>query len=195
MRTAFVLGVLIVIALVAALEAVHQFNSLVGDNTKDELSRYLDNNAHTTAKPGGAGFRVDFPVPASRDSERFATAAGIVTAHRDHALVDDEVTFDAVWLQLPGALPTNANKTVTTLVSLQLHQLGGTRIGTSGARKVGHAVGRDVAFYTVDRIGAKHYYDERILFEGRRIWVLRVGSRVRRDAAFSKFAQSFAFTT
>jgi hypothetical protein len=194
LRTAFVLGVLIVIALVAALEAVHQFNSLVGDNTKDELSRYLDDNAHTTAKPGGAGFRVDFPVPASRGSERFATAAGTITAPRDHAVVDDEVTFDAVWLELPGALPTNANKTLGGLVNLQLRQLGGTRIGASGARTLGHAIGRDVAFVTVDQIGAKHYYDERILLDGRRVWVLRVASRVRRDAAFSKFAASFAFT-
>jgi hypothetical protein len=194
-RTAFFLGVLIVIALVAAFEAVHQFSALVGDNTKDELSRYLDDNAHTTAKPSGAGFKVDFPVPASRLSEQFQTGSLTIPAPRDDALVDGEVTFDAVWVTLPGAAPPNQAKYLSSLVSLQLRQLGGTKIGTVGARKIGGALTRDIAFVVVDRQGVKHYYDERIFLKGRKIWVLRVGSRIRRDAAFQRFAQSFAFTS
>ena len=195
LRTAFVLGVLIVIALVASIEAVHQFSSLAGDNTKDELSRYLDDNAHTTATPSGGGFRIDFPVPASRTSERFLTATGTVTAPKDHALVDDEVNFEALWLELPGASPANASRAVANLASLQLRQLGGTSIGSGATPKVAHVAGRDLVFVAIDRTGAKHYYDERILLEGRRLWVLRVSSRIRRDAAFAKFVQSFALVS
>jgi hypothetical protein len=194
LRTAFVLGVLVVIALVAAVEAVHQFSALVGNNSKDELSRYLDDNAHTTAHPSGGGFKVDFPVPASRRAEPFSTGAVTVSAQLDYALVDDEITFDAVWLQLPGAAPTNPTRELGTLTSLQLRQLGGVKIGTQPMRKIGNALSRDVVFVTVDRAGVKHYYDERIMLNGRRVWVLRVASRIRRDAAFNRFASTFAFT-
>ena len=188
------LGVLIVIALIAAFEAVHQFSALVGDNTKDELSRYLDDNAHTNVKPSGAGFEIAFPVPPSRQTEAFSTGVGTVAAHRDRGLVDDEITFDAVWFQLPGA-PADANKFLSALVSVQLEQLGGLKIGTSGPHKIGSAVTRDFAFVTVDHIGAKRYFDERIILGGRSVWVLRVGSQIRRAAAFARFVTTFQLTS
>jgi hypothetical protein len=194
-RTAFVLGVFLVIALVAAFEAVHQFSALVGNNSKDELSRYLDDNQHTTASPGGAGFKVDFPVPASRESEQFLIGSLTIPVPRDNALVDGEVSFDAIWLTLPGNAPANQARYLATLVNLQIRQLGGTKIGTVATRKVDGALARDVAFVVVDRAGVKHYYDERILLKGRKIWVLRVSSRIRRDAAFQRFAHSFVFTS
>jgi hypothetical protein len=193
-RTAFVLGVLIVVALVAAFAAVHQFDKLVGDNKKDELGRYLDDNEHTTSSPSGAGFKVDFPVPPSRQSETFDVGVGSVDAKRDRALVDDEITFDVVWFELPTT-PTDPKSLVTTLVSLQLHQLGGTKFGSSSVRTIGTATSRGVAFDTVDRNGAKRYYDERIMVKGRSVWVLRVGSQIRRRAAFERFAGSFTLTS
>jgi hypothetical protein len=193
-RTAFVLGVLIVIALVSAFAAVHQFSALVGDNTKDELSRYLDDSAHTKVTPGGAGFGISFPVPPSRQTEPFSVGLGALAAHRDRALVDDEITFDAVWLQLP-VTPRDPYTLAASFMTLQLRQLGGTRIGTSAKRKIGPAIARDVAFVTVDHTGAKRYFDERIMLNGRRVWILRVGSRVRRAAAFARFAASFYFTS
>jgi hypothetical protein len=195
LRTAFVLGLLIVIALVAAVGAAHQFTGLVGDNRKDELSRYLDDNAHTTAKPGGAGFTVSFPVPPVRRAEPFSVGAHTsVAAQSEHALVDDEVTFDAVWLDLVGKLPADPNATLRTLVAAQVRQLTGTMIGLSVVRKIGPTSARDVAFVTVDRTGTKHFYDERILLRGRRVWVLRIASRIRRDAAFQRFVASFILT-
>jgi hypothetical protein len=193
-RTAFVLGVLIVIALVAAFEAVHQFNALVGDNTKDELSRYLDENAHTNVEPGAAGFKIAFPVPPVKQTESFSTGVGSVTAQRRRGIVDDEITFDAVWFQLSGA-PSDANQFLGALVNLQLHQLEGSKIGTSGTRKIGSAFARDFAFVTVDHAGAKRYFDERIVLAGGRVWVLRVGSQVRRAAAFARFVGTFHLTS
>ena len=184
---------LVVIALVAAFEAVHQFSALVGNNSKDELSRYLDDNQHSTASPSGAGFKVDFPVPATRLSEQFQTGSLTMPVPRDDALVDGEVTFDAIWLTLPGNAPPNQTRYLSSLVGLQIRQLGGTKIGTVGARRIGGALARDVAFSVVDRAGVKRYFDERIFLKGRKIWVLRVGSRIRRDAAFQAFVHSFAF--
>lgn len=187
------LGVLIVIVVVAAFEAVHQFNALVGDNTKDELSRYLDDNAYTNVQPSGAGFDIAFPVPPANKTESFSTGVGTVTAHLRRALVDDEITFDTVWFTLPGA-PANGSRFLGALVNLQLHQLGGTRIGTSGTHKSGSVFVRDFAFVTVDHIGAKRYYDERIMLSGAHVWVLRVGSQVRRAAAFARFVGTFRLT-
>jgi hypothetical protein len=192
-RTAFVLGVLIVIAIVAAFEAVHQFNALVGDNTKDELSRYLDDNAHTNVRPGGAGFEIAFPVPPANQTEPFATGLGTITAHRRRGLVDDEITFDAVWFQVSGT-PAIANKFLDALTNLQLHQLGGTAIGNTGTLKIGSALARTFAFVTVDHIGAKRYFDERIVVSGAHVWVLRVDSQVRRAAAFARFISTFQLT-
>jgi hypothetical protein len=193
-RTAFVLGVLIVIALVAAFAAVHQFSALVGDNTKDELSRYLDNNAHTNVEPHGAGFKIAFPVPPTRQTESFLAGVGNVAAQRDRALVDDEITFDAVWFQLPSA-PASADQFLGALVNLQLHQFAGSKTGTSGTRKIGAASARDFGFITVSRSGAKRYYDERIIIDGAHVWVLRVGSQVRRAAAFARFIGTFHLTS
>src|SRR3954451_2459375 len=82
-RTAFVLGVLIVIAIVAAAGGFSNFSALVGDNTKDELSRYLDDNEHSQINPDGGGFTLDFPVPPDRQAERVATDNGAVDAPRD----------------------------------------------------------------------------------------------------------------
>lgn len=193
-RTAFVLGVLIVVALVAAFTAVHQFSTLVGDNKKDELGRYLDDNAHTTSSPSGAGFKVDFPDPPSRQSEPFAIGVGTLDAKRDRALVDDEITFDVVWFQLPAA-PSDSTQYATALVSLQLHQFSGTQFGSSGPRAIGTATSRGFSFDTVDRGGSKRYFDERIIVRGRSVWVLRVGSQVRRHAAFERFSDSFTLTS
>jgi hypothetical protein len=193
-RTAFVLGVLIVVALVAAFAAVHQFSTLVGDNKKDELGRYLDDNAHTTSSPSGAGFTVDFPVPPSRQSELFAIGIGTVDAKRDRALVDDEITFDVVWFQLPAA-STDPTSFVSSLMSLQLHQLGGTKFGSSSALTISGVTSRGVAFDTVDRNGATRYFDERIMVKGRSVWVVRVGSQIRRRAAFERFSGSFKLTS
>jgi hypothetical protein len=192
-RTAFVLGVLIVLALVAAFEAVHQFSALVGDNTKDELSRYLDDNAHTNVKPGGAGFKIAFPVPPDAQTEPFSVGVGSVTAQRRRAVVDDEIDFDVVWFQLSGA-PSNPKQFLSALVSVQLHQLGGTQIGTSGSRTFGSASGRDFGFVTVDHNGVKRYFDERIVIEGAHVWVMRVGSQIRRAAAFARFVGTFQLT-
>jgi hypothetical protein len=192
-RTAFVLGVLIVIALVAAFAAVHQFNALVGDNTKDELDRYLDDNAHTTVHPSGAGFQISFPDPPSRQTESVSTGIGNITAQRDSALVDEEITFDAVWFKLSGA-PANPDTYLKAILTLQLHQLGGTRIGSSTAKKLDSAAVRDFAFTTVDRTGAKRYFDERLIMNGNRVWILRMGSRIGRPAAFARFTGSFHFT-
>ncbi|MDQ1465936.1 MAG: hypothetical protein QOH10_351 [Actinomycetota bacterium] len=194
-RTAFVLGVLIVVALVAAVGAVHQFSALVGDNTKDELSRYLDDNAHTTIKPSGAGFRADFPIPPERLSEQVSFGTGSVTAPRDGSLVDDEITFDAVWFDLPGSRPARADRFLTSFVRLQVRQLAGTRIALNDQGKIGRAIFRDFVVVSVDRSGIKRYYDERVVFDGRRVWFLRIGSRLRRDEAFRRFADSFALTT
>jgi hypothetical protein len=193
LRTAFILGVLIVIAIVAAFAAVHQFSALVGDNTKDELGRYLDDNAHTTVTPGGAGFTISFPVPPTRETESLSAGVGTVAAKRDRALVDDEITFDAVWFQLPGA-PADASTFLSALANLQLRQLGGTQVGTSGSVKVGPAPARDIAFVTVDRTGVKRYYDEQIIMNGRSVYVLRLGSHIRRSAAFKRYAATFRFT-
>jgi len=189
-----VLGVLIVIALVAAVGAFHQFSALVGNNTKDELSRYLDDHAYSRVQPSGAGFRADFPVPPTRQSERVATGRGTFTVPRDSALVDDEVTFDVIWFQLPGPTPAT-DPYLRDFMSLQLRQLAGTKLGVSVSHKLGHATWRDFVFVNVDQHGVKHYYDERIIVHGGRVWVLRLGSRIRRDEAFRVFAGTFAFTT
>jgi hypothetical protein len=193
-RTAFVLGVLIVVAIVAAASAIGNFSALVGDNTKDELSRYLDQNKHTTVHPGGGGFKVDFPDPPDSQSERVSTDAGTVEARRDAALVDGEITFDVVWFDLRGALPSNAPGLLGSLIKRQVTQLSGTRIAISATRRMGRAIAREFVIVNVDQSGAKRYYDERIVLSGRRVWILRVGSRIRRDAAFRRFTASFALT-
>jgi hypothetical protein len=193
-RTAFVLGVLLVVAIVAGASAINNFSALVGDNTKDELSRYLDNNQHTTAHPGGGGFKVDFPVPPSRQSERVATGPGSVDAPREAALVDGEITFDAVWFDLPGALPADAKARVNSLIRAQIVQLSGTRLGMADMRRIGTALARAFVMVNVDQAGVKHFYDEQIVLRGRHVWILRVGSRIRRDAAFRQFISTFALT-
>jgi hypothetical protein len=193
-RTAFVLGVLIVIALVAAVASLHQFNALVGDNTKDEMSRYLDDHVHTQEKPGGAGFKIDFPVPPAHDSERVATGVAGLTARRYRSLVDDEATFDAVWFDLskPSSDPA---KVLSALVSLQVHQIGGTQIAAGDQERIDGAIMRDFVYRRTDTDGAKRFYDQRIILRGRRVWFVRVGSRIRRDEAFRVFAASFTLAT
>jgi hypothetical protein len=193
-RTAFVLGVLIVVAIVAAGAAIDNFSALLGDNTKDELTRYFDDNQHTTARPHGAGFKVDFPVPPSRQSERVATGAGTVDAPRDAALVDDEITFDVVWLDLRGVLPAQPDARLTSLIKRQVRQLSGTRVALSAKKPVGHAIARDFVVVNVDQSGVKRFFDEQIVLAGRHVWILRVGSRIRRDEAFRRFTASFALT-
>jgi hypothetical protein len=188
------LGLLLVIALVASLGAYHQFSSLVGNNTKDELSRYLDDNQHSTATPSGAGFKIDFPVPAERESETVSTGFGSVTAPRDAALVDDEIVFQVVWFQLPGATPANAAHLLDSFVTLQIRGFQGTRIAVDPQGKLDGAITRDFVFRNVDSVGTTRYYDERVMVEGHQVWIIRVVSRVRRDEAFRQFAASFTFT-
>jgi hypothetical protein len=192
-RTAFVLGVLVVIAIVAAVGAIGNFNALVGDNTKDELSRYLDDNAHSTIKPKNAGFTLDFPVPPTRQSERVATDGGMVDAPRDGVVVDDEITFDVVWLDL-ATVPANVNKLLSSMITRQVRQLSATKIAVGTMKRVDTGHGRDFVAVNVDQNGSKRYYDERVILKGRSVWILRVGSRIRRDAAFERFTESFAFT-
>ena len=192
-RTAFVLGLLLVIAIVAGFGAYRQFDSFIGNNTKDELSRYLDDHQHSTAKPSGAGFKIDFPVPAERESERVAIASGTITAPRDAALVDDEIQFQVVWFQLPG--PAGSASALTSLESQQVRAFQGTRLALDPQGKLGAAITRDFVFKNVDSSGTTRYYDERILLSGSKVWIVRVVSRVRRDEAFRQFAASFAFTS
>jgi hypothetical protein len=194
-RTAFVLGLLLVVAIVASVGAYHQFNAFVGNNTKDELSRYLDDNQHSTATPSGAGFKIDFPVPAERESESVSTGFGSVTAPRDAALVDDEIVFQVVWFQLPGAAPADSAHLLSSFVTLQMRSLQGTRIAVDPQGKVDGAITRDFVFRNVDSNGTTRYYDERVMLDGRRLWIIRVESRVRRDDAFRQFAASFTFTS
>jgi hypothetical protein len=194
-RTAFVLGVLLVIALVAAVGAVHQLNALVGNNSKDELSRYLDDNAHTAAPPKSVGFQVNFPTPPVREAEQVSIGVGrLMAAPRDRSLVDDEITFDAVWLDLPASVPADPTKLLSTLVSLQIHQAGGLKQAAGSQDRIDHASFRDIVYRTVDTAGGKRYFDERIIVSGRNVWLLRVGSHIRRDEAFRQFAASFTFT-
>jgi hypothetical protein len=190
-----VLGLLVVIAIVAAIASLHQFNALVGDNTKDEMSRYLDDHEHTTKKPGGGGFEIDFPVPPKRDTEVVATGVGGLTATRYRSLVDDEATFDAVWFTLPGKSSSDPAKLLSALVSLQVHQNSGTQIAAGDQERIDGAISRDFVFRRTDTDGAKRYYDQRIILQGRRVWFVRVGSRIRRDEAFRVFAASFTFTS
>jgi hypothetical protein len=194
-RTAFVLGVLVVIAIVAAVAAIGNFTALVGDNTKDELSRYLDDNEHSTIKPSGAGFTLDFPVPATRMGERVATDYGAVNAPRDSATVDDEITFDVVWFDIPGAAPKDVDRFIGSMITRQVRALSATRIAVSSKKKTGRAVAKDFVAVNVDRIGAKRYFDEEIVVRGRRVWILRIGSRIRRDAAFHKFTGSLKISS
>ena len=194
-RTAFVLGVLVVVAIVASVAAIDNFSALVGDNTKDELSRYLDDNEHSTIKPSGAGFTLDFPVPAARFGERVATDRGAIDAPRDSATVDDEITFDVVWFDLPGATPTNINRFLGAMITRQIRALSATRIAVSSKKKVGHAYARDFVAVNVGRSGTKRYFDGEVVLRGRRVWILRVGSRIRRDAAFHKFADSLKISS
>jgi hypothetical protein len=192
-RTAFVLGALVVIAAVSAVGAFGQFSALVGNNTKDELSRYLDDHAYSRIQPSGAGFRADFPVPPTRQSERVVTTRGVFTVPRDGALVDDEVTFDAYWFDVPGAPPAT-DPFISSFMALQIRQVAGTKIGASVSHKLGRATWRDFVFVNVDKLGVKRYFDERIIVDGGSVWVLRLGSRIRRDEAFRVFAGTFAFT-
>jgi hypothetical protein len=195
-RTAFVLGLLVVIALVAAVGAAHQFNALVGDNTKDEMSRYLDDNAHSVVHPSGGGFRIDFPIPVeARDSEVVTSGVSSLVAPRDTVLVDDEANFAVVWFTLPGSTSATAPQLINALVNQQIQQFRGTKIAVEPQAKIDRAIYRDVVFRNVDPDGAKRYYDERIVLQGRKVWVIRVASHLRRDEAFRKFAGSFAFTS
>jgi hypothetical protein len=194
-RTAFVLGVLVVVAIVASVAAIDNFSALVGDNTKDELSRYLDDNAHSTIRPSGAGFTLDFPVPAARFGERVPTDRGAIDAPRDSATVDDEITFDVVWFDLPGARPPDINRFLGAMITRQIRALSATRIAVSSKKKVGRAYARDFVAVNVGRSGTKRYFDGEVVLQGRRVWILRVGSRIRRDAAFHKFADSLKITS
>jgi hypothetical protein len=191
-RTAFVLGLLLVIAIVAAVGAYRQLNSFVGNNTKDELSRYLDDHQHSTATPSGAGFKIDFPVPAERESEIVNAAPGNVTAPRDGALVDDEIQFQVVWFGLPAGSAGPAR--LNALVAQQVRQFHGTRLALDAQGRLDAAITRDFVFKNVDSTGTTRYYDERILLQGSKVWIVRVVSRVRRDEAFREFAASFTFT-
>jgi hypothetical protein len=193
-RTAFVLGVLIVVAIVAAVGAIGNFGALVGDNSKDELSRYIDDNDHSMVKPRGGGFELAFPVPATRQSERVSTDAGAVDAPRDSALVDDEISFDVVWFEVPGTAPIDTDKLMSSMIARQVRALSATRTAVSDKKKIGRAVARDFVAVNVDQSGLKRYYDEEIVVRGRKVWIMRVGSRVRRDAAFHAFTKSFKLT-
>jgi hypothetical protein len=193
-RTAFVRGLLLVVAIIAAVGAIGNLSKLVGDNTKDELSRYLDDNEHSTVKPSGGGFELAFPVPASRQSERVATDAGAVDAPRDGAVVDDEITFDVVWFDLPGPARTDTDRLMSSMITRQVRALSSTRIAVSPKKKIGRAVARDFVAVNVDESGLKRYYDEEIVLRGRQVWIMRVGSRIRRDAAFQRFTASFKLT-
>ena len=180
--------------MIAAVGAFAQFNSLVGNNTKDEMSRYLDDNAHTVVKPSGAGFRIDFPVPPSRQSEVVSSGVSSFTAPRDTVLVDDEAKFEVVWFGLPASLTATPTRLLNALVSLQIRQFNGTKIAVAPQARLDGAIIRDFVFRNVDPDGAKRYFDERLVLEGRKVWVVRVSSHLRRDEAFRKFAGSFAFT-
>jgi hypothetical protein len=193
-RTAFVLGVLIVIAIVAAVGAFGNFSALVGDNTKDELSRYLDDNAHTTIKPKGGGFQLDFPVPPTRQSERVATDAGAVDAPRDGVIVDDEIIFDVVWFEVPGIAPIDSTRLLRSMIDKQIRQLSATKLAVGTKKKVGIGAGRAFVAVNVDQNGLKRYYDEEIVVKGRKVWIMRIGSRIRRSAAFARFTGSFSIT-
>jgi hypothetical protein len=193
-RTAFVLGVLIVVAIVAAVGAIGNFSALVGNPSKDDLSRYLDDNAHTSIKPSGAGFTLDFPAPPTRQSERVATDGGTVDARRDGVVIDDEITFDVVWFDLAGAAPVNSNKLLSTMITRQVRQLSATKVAVGTKKRVGTGAGRDFVAVNVDQNGLKRYYDEEIILKGRSVWILRIGSRIRRDAAFERFTGSFKLT-
>jgi hypothetical protein len=193
-RTAFVLGVLLVIAIVAAVGAMGNFNALVGDPSKDDLGRYLDDNAHSTIKPKNGGFTLDFPVPPTRQAERVATDGGTVDAPRDGVVVDDEINFDVVWFDLVTA-PTDANKALSSMITRQVRQLGATKIAVGTMKRVDGGHARDFVAVNVDQNGLKRYYNERVILKGRSVWIIRIGSRARRDAAFARFTDSFAFTS
>jgi hypothetical protein len=194
-RTAFVLGVLLVLGIVAGVGAYHQFNALVGDNTKDQLSRYLDDHQHWTAHPSGAGFKADFPVEGTRQTEQVATGYGTVTAQRDGALVDDEIDFQIAWLDLPASAPPGSANLLTALVGAQVRQYQGTRIALDAPGKLGRAITRDFVFKNVDSTGTTRYYDERIVLDSHKVWMVRIVSRVRRDEAFRQFAATFKFAS
>ncbi len=185
------LGVLVVIAIVAAVSAVHSFSSLVGDNSKDELSRYLDDHAHTTVDTTDGGFRAQFPVPPVHDTEPFPLGVRDLEAQRYDALVDDEIHFDILWVDVPGTIPADTHAFLAAIVPLQAHKLGGTVTSESGTKQIGPAIARDFDVVHIDNLGAKHYITERLLFRGRRVWVVRLSSHIRRDAAFQRFAGSF----
>ena len=195
------LGALIVIALIAAVGAFGQFSALVGNNTKDELSRYLDDHVlgcpfdaagNPVANGNGCANRQTISHSSS-DKEQVQTARGVLTVPRDGALVDDEVTFDAMWFDVPGTPPATG-PFITNFMSLQIRHLAGTKIASSGSHKLGHATWRDLVLVNVDQHGVKRYFDERIIVDGSHVWVLRIGSRIRRDEAFRVFAGTFAFT-
>jgi len=192
-RTAFVLGILLVVGVIAAVGAFHEFNSLVGPNTKDELSRYLEDHQHWTASPSDGDFEIQFPVPADRETEKVSTGLGTVTAPRDTALVDDEITFDVEWLDLPSNRSAASASLLNTFVSLQIHQHQGTKVAVDPQGKFQGTIFRDFVYKNVDSTGTTHYFDERLMMKDRRIWIVRVGSRVRRDEAFRVFAASFTF--
>ena len=192
-RTAFVLGVLVVIAIVAAVGAIGNFSALVGDPSKDDLGRYLDDNAHSTIEPKNAGFTLEFPVPPTRQSERVDTDDGLVDAPRDGAVVDDEITFQVVWFDVAKA-PASVSKLLSTTITRQFRQLNASRVAVGTVQRVSSAYGRDFVAVNVDHNGLKRYYIERVIVKGRRVWLLRVGSRIRRDAAFERYVGSFAFT-
>jgi hypothetical protein len=193
-RTAFVLGVLVVIAIVAAVGAIGNFTALVGNPSKDDLSRYLDDNAHTGIRPSDAGFKLDFPAPPTRQSERVATDGGSVDAKRDGVVIDDEISFEVVWFDLPGSGPIDGNKVLSSMITRQMRQLGATKVAVSTTKKVGAAAGRDFVAVKVEESGLKRYFDEEIILKGRHVWMLRIGSHIRRDAAFVRFTGSFKLT-
>jgi hypothetical protein len=192
-RTAFVLGVLVVIAIVAAVGAIVWCIIFRVRPSKDDLGRYLDDNAHSTIEPKNAGFTLEFPVPPTRQSERVDTDDGLVDAPRDGAVVDDEITFQVVWFDVAKA-PASVSKLLSTTITRQFRQLNASRVAVGTVQRVSSAYGRDFVAVNVDHNGLKRYYIERVIVKGRRVWLLRVGSRIRRDAAFERFIGSFAFT-
>ena len=165
-RTAFVLGVLVVIAIVAAVGAFGNFNALVGDNTKDELGRYLDDNAALHHQAEGRRLHARLPGSRRRASRSGSPPmAARSTPRATAAVVDDEITFDVVWFDL-AAVPTNVNKTLSSMITRQVRQLSATKVAVGTMKRVGKGHGRDFVAVNVDQNGLKRYYDERDPAEG-----------------------------
>jgi hypothetical protein len=80
------------------------------------------------------------------------------------------------------------------MITRQVRQLSATKVAVGTKKRVGTGAGRDFVAVNVDQNGLKRYYDEEIILKGRSVWILRIGSRIRRDAAFERFTGSFKLT-